>query len=265
MRSSPQLHLNRHSPFRSSGSSPSSHLQTSSGGTGTNTGHSRGQTGSSGQTGLSAQTGTSGHSLTYPHPLNHSPSLVSEDGRRWRTYHNEISPPISAVGRSSMVPMIPSPRPSSPSSGSSNTNSVSPNASLVRGGPPRPASTNPFGPPRSRSPPPPTQSVVPSHMQQVQNGTVTSTGTAQTGGTGTSSVTTHTSVVVDPVTGQVMRLPSVPWTGGLGFDYGVGGGNGYGDANSSLGGSWGSPSHLRALREGMGMGGDGDQSAGSHT
>lgn len=58
-----------------------------------------------------------------------------------------------------MVPIIPSPRSSSPSSGSSN--SVSQNASLVRSGegPPRPASTNPFGPPRSQSPPPP-QSVL---------------------------------------------------------------------------------------------------------
>lgn len=160
-----------------------------------------------------------------------------------------------------MVPMIPSPRASSPSL-RSNTSLVraghSPSPSPVPSGPPRPVSTNPFGP---RLSPPPA-------AVQFQNGTVTSTGTTGTGQTGittSSSVTTHTSVVMDPVTGQVMRLPNVPWTGGLGFgDYNMGGGMGteYGDANSSLGGSWGSPSHLRALREGMGMG---DQSAGSHT
>lgn len=161
-----------------------------------------------------------------------------------------------------MVPMIPSPRASSPSL-RSNASLVraghSPSPSPVPSGPPRPVSTNPFGP--ALSSPPPAQ------LHQVQNGTVTSTGTGQTGITTSSSVTTHTSVVMDPVTGQVMRLPNVPWTGGLGFgDYNMGGGIGmggeYGDANSSLGGSWGSPSHLRALREGMGMG---DQSAGSHT
>ncbi|KAA1467217.1 hypothetical protein DENSPDRAFT_231506 [Dentipellis sp. KUC8613] len=180
-------HLSPRSAYSPTGSAPTSrHVESPSGGTGSSnsrpSGHSR--------------SGSSGASLV------HSAS-ISSDGRR-RAHLSDLSPPISAVGRSSMVP-------------------------------------------------PPVPPAVPSALHHAKSATVTSSGTTATG----SSVTTHTSVT-DPATGDVMRFPSVPWTGGLG--HGHGRAQGEPEERESWAGSWGSPAHLKALQSRVS-----DQEATSHS
>ncbi|KAI0044298.1 hypothetical protein FA95DRAFT_1562431 [Auriscalpium vulgare] len=144
---------------------------------------------------------------------------VSSDGRRRPSRHSppgEISPPLSAVGHpSSMVPGVEH-RPFT----AAYTPQSSPHTSML-----------PVGP--------------------VPISTVTSTGTTGTGET-SSSVTTHTSIT-DPVTGEVMRFPHVPWTAGVDQDSDDA-------ASGGWGGSWSSPNHLRALQNRVA-----DRHSGSYT
>ncbi|KAI0064958.1 hypothetical protein BV25DRAFT_1914105 [Artomyces pyxidatus] len=185
-------HLSPRNALSVSGSAPASTLGS---GSSHPSGHSQGRSVSSGA------------SLAY------SGSVSSDGRRRPRHAPGEVSPPISAVGRSSMMPL-----------GHSHMGSHSTQAS-------------------------PHHSVFP--MGPAPSTTVTSTGTTGTGET-SSSVTTHTSVT-DPMTGEVMRFPSVPWTGGL---------DRASDDSVSVGwgGSWSSPSHLRVLQNRVA-----DRNSGSHS